>query len=186
MARGNVSSRLVILDRDGVINEDSDAFIKSVAEWRPLPGSIEAVAALSRAGYTVAIASNQSGLARGLFDRHALRGMHRKLRRLVGAEGGRVDRIVVCPHGPNDACDCRKPAPGLLRQLARHYGDSLEGVPVVGDALRDLQAARAAGATPVLVRTGKGRMTEKSLPAEYRDVPVFDDLAAFAADLLGS
>jgi len=177
---------LLILDRDGVINRDSDAFVKSPAEWLPLPGAIRAIADLSKAGYTVAVASNQSGLARGLFDRNALRAMHRKLRRLVEAEGGQVDRIVICPHGPDDGCACRKPRPGLLLRLARHYGTSLEGVPAIGDSLRDLQAAKAAGARPILVRTGNGRRTEASLGDELEDVPVFDDLPAAAAVLLES
>ena len=182
---GRLDSRgLVILDRDGVINEDSADFVKSPAEWRPLPGSIEAIAALSKSGYTVTVASNQSGLARGLFDRNALRAMHRKLRRLVEARGGRVDRIVVCPHGPDDGCRCRKPAPGLLKRLARHYNTSLEGVPAIGDSLRDLQAARAAGARPILVRTGNGSKTSRSLPAELRATETYDDLGAAAVALL--
>lgn len=174
---------LIILDRDGVINRDSSTFVKNVDEWVPLPGSIGAIADLSRAGFTVAVASNQSGLARGLFDRNALRAMHRKLRRLVGAKGGRVDRIVVCPHGPDADCTCRKPRPGLLERLARHYRTSLEGVPVVGDSLRDLQAAAAVGAKPMLVRTGNGEMTASGLPDDLRSVPIFDDLAAIAAVL---
>ena len=177
---------LIILDRDGVINRDSDAFVKSPAEWRPLPGSIDAIAALSTAGFTVTVASNQSGLARGLFDRAALRAMHRKLRRLVGAAGGHVDRIVVCPHGPNDGCSCRKPLPGLLLRLAKHYGTTLDGVPAIGDSTRDLEAARAAGATPMLVRTGNGARTEASLPDRLANVAVYDDLAAAAAALLGT
>ncbi len=177
---------LVILDRDGVINRDSPEFVKSPDEWQPLPGSIEAIAALSKAGFTVAVASNQSGLARGLFDRNALRAMHRKLRRLVAARGGRVDRIVVCPHGPGDGCGCRKPAPGLYLRLAKHYGTPLDGTPAIGDSLRDLEAARAAGATPLLVRTGNGRKTESALPPELRRVAVYDDLAAAAAALIGS
>lgn len=176
---------LLILDRDGVINQDSARFVKSAEEWVPLPGSIAAIASLSRAGYTVAVASNQSGLARGLFDRNALRAMHRKLRRLVSNEGGRIDRIVVCPHGPDFGCGCRKPKPGLLIRLARHYGVTLDGVPVVGDSLRDLQAAADAGATPILVRTGNGAKTSRELPRALRGVRVYDDLAAFAADLLG-
>jgi D-glycero-D-manno-heptose 1,7-bisphosphate phosphatase len=174
---------LIILDRDGVINRDSREFVKNVDEWRPLPGSIGAIADLSKAGYTVAVASNQSGLARGLFDRNALRAMHRKLRRLVEAEGGRVDRVVVCPHGPDAQCHCRKPEPGLLLRLGRHYRASLEGVPVVGDSLRDLQAAAAAGASPMLVRTGNGAKTASELPDSLSCVPVFDDLAAVAASL---
>jgi D-glycero-D-manno-heptose 1,7-bisphosphate phosphatase len=175
---------LLILDRDGVINRDSANFVKSADEWLPLPGSIAAIARLSRAGYTVAVASNQSGLARGLFDRRALGSMHRKLRRLVSKEGGAVDRIVVCPHGPDDGCDCRKPEPGLLWRLAQHYGASLNGVPVVGDSLRDLQAAAAVGATPILVRTGNGAKTSRELPRAFSDILIFDDLAAFAAHTL--
>lgn len=184
MARRLDPRGLVVLDRDGVINEDSADFVKSPAEWQPLPGSVEAIAALSKGGYTVTVASNQSGLARGLFDRNALRAMHRKLRRLVEARGGRVDRIVVCPHGPDDGCRCRKPAPGLLKRLARHYNTSLEGVPVIGDSLRDLQAARSAGARPILVRTGNGGKTSRSLPTELRATETFDDLGAAAVALL--
>jgi len=177
---------LLVLDRDGVINRDSDVFVKSADEWLPLPGAIRAVADLSKAGYIVTVASNQSGLARGLFDRNALRAMHRKLRALVAAEGGRVDRVVVCPHGPDDDCACRKPKPGLILRLARHYGVRPAGVPVIGDSLRDLQAAKAAGARPILVRTGNGRKTEASLPDDMTDVAVFDDLPAAAAALLES
>ena len=175
---------LVILDRDGVINRDSSDFVKTLDEWIPLPGSIGAIAALSRGGYTVTVASNQSGLARGLLDRNALRGMHRKLRRLVAADGGRVDRIVVCPHGPDDDCDCRKPKPGLLRRIARHYDAELTGVPVIGDSLRDLQAAAATGARAILVRTGNGKKTEAALNGALAATEVFDDLAAAAAALL--
>ena len=185
MAAALAPRGLVILDRDGVINRDSDAFVKSPAEWLPLPGSIDAIAALSNAGFTVTVASNQSGLARGLFDRAALRAMHRKFRRLVSAAGGRVDRIVVCPHGPDDGCSCRKPLPGLLFRLAKHYDTGLDNVPVIGDSARDLEAARAAGATPILVRTGNGARTEASLPDELADVAVYDDLAAAASVLVG-
>ena len=186
MRRGGAADDLVILDRDGVINRDSAEFVKTLDEWQPLPGSIEAIAALSKAGFTVAVASNQSGLARGLLDRTALRAMHRKLRRLVAAKGGRVDRIVVCPHGPDDGCRCRKPAPGLLEQRSRHSGRSLAGGPVIGDSVRDLEAAAAAGAMPVLVRTGNGARTEAQLPGAFRSVPVYDDLAAAAAALCKS
>ena len=182
---GRLAARgLLILDRDGVINRDSREFVKNVDEWQPIPGSIEAIADLSKAGYTVVVASNQSGLARGLFDRKALQAMHRKLRRLVAAEGGRIDRIVVCPHGPNDGCHCRKPAPGLLQRLARYYCTSLDGVPAVGDSLRDLEAAVAAGATPILVRTGNGKAVARRLPKSLRSVSVFDNLAAVADALL--
>jgi D-glycero-D-manno-heptose 1,7-bisphosphate phosphatase len=182
---GRLAARgLLILDRDGVINRDSREFVKNVDEWQPIPGSIEAIADLSKAGYTVVVASNQSGLARGLFDRKALRAMHRKLRRLVAAQGGHIDRIVVCPHGPDDGCRCRKPAPGLLQRLARHYGTSLDGVPAVGDSLRDLEAAAAAGAVPILVRTGNGKAVARRLPKSLRSVSVFDNLAAVADALL--
>jgi D-glycero-D-manno-heptose 1,7-bisphosphate phosphatase len=175
---------LIILDRDGVINRDSETFVKSAAEWMPLPGSIAAIATLSGAGYTVTIASNQSGLARGLFDQDALRAMHDKLRKLVANEGGSVGRIVVCPHGPDDGCDCRKPSPGLLLQLADHYNTDLTGVPVIGDSLRDLQAAVAVGARPLLVRTGNGNRTATSLPEALGEIEIFDDLAAAAAALV--
>lgn len=183
MKGANHDTRLVILDRDGVINRDSDAFVKSVAEWLPLPGSIDAIARLSKAGFTVAIASNQSGISRGLFGLEALEAMHTRLHELVRAAGGAVDRIEICPHGPDDGCDCRKPAPGLLRKLAAHYGVTLAGVPVIGDAARDLEAAIAVGARPILVRTGKGAATENALPEHLRGVEICDDLAA-AADRL--
>ena len=184
MVAGTGSRGLLILDRDGVINRDSPEFVKNVDEFQPLPGSIDAIAALHKAGYTVTIASNQSGLARGLFDRRALGAMHRKLRRLVAGAGGRVDRIVVCPHGPDDGCRCRKPAPGLLLRLARHYGVALAGTPAIGDSLRDLEAAQAAGATPILVRTGNGRRTEAALAGSLQDIDVFDDLASAARALV--
>ena len=179
------SRELIILDRDGVINRDSKAFVKSPDEWLPLPGSIDAIARLSKAGYTLAVASNQSGLARGLFDRATLDAMHAKLHHLVDEAGGRIDRIVVCPHGPDDGCDCRKPKPGLLEQLGQHYEQSLDGVIVVGDSLRDLEAATAVGARPVLVRTGNGAETEKKLSGELEGIDVFDSLSDAADHWLG-
>lgn len=184
MTRRLAGRGLLILDRDGVINRDSSAFVKSADEWLPLPGSIEAIAMLNRAGFTIAVASNQSGLARGLFGRNALRSMHRKLRRLVAAEGGHIDRIVVCPHGPDDGCACRKPKPGLLQRLGRYYDTGLAGVPVIGDSMRDLQAAASGGARPILVRSGNGRKTEAGLESEFVDIEIFDDLAAAAAALV--
>ena len=167
-----------------MINHDSEAFIKNEDEWRPIPGSLEAIAALTKAGFTLAIASNQSGIARGLFDQAALDAMHAKMLGLVHEAGGHISRIVFCPHGPNEGCDCRKPRPGLLEQLAKHFDTSLAGVPVVGDALRDLEAAAAAGARPVLVRSGKGRKTEAALPERFAGVAVYDDLAAAARALI--
>ncbi|MBW5412566.1 MULTISPECIES: D-glycero-beta-D-manno-heptose 1,7-bisphosphate 7-phosphatase [unclassified Pseudomonas] len=175
--------KLIVLDRDGVINQDSDAFVKSVEEWIPIPGSIEAMARLSQAGWKVAIATNQSGIARGLFDGETLGAMHEKLKQLVSGQGGHVDLIVHCAHGPDDGCDCRKPSPGMFRQVAQHYGmTDLTGVPVVGDSLRDLTAGIAAGCTPYLVKTGKGERTlQKPLP---EGTQVFPDLAAVVQHLL--
>nr|WP_272891892.1 D-glycero-beta-D-manno-heptose 1,7-bisphosphate 7-phosphatase [Stutzerimonas stutzeri] len=177
--------KLIVLDRDGVINEDSDAFVKTPDEWIPIPGSLGAVARLCEAGWTVAVATNQSGLARGLFDPMTLDDMHFKMQRLAMEEGGRFDLIVHCPHGPDDGCGCRKPLPGLFRQIANHFHlEHLQGVPVVGDSLRDLEAGIQLGAVPLLVRTGKGLKTEKgALPP---GTLVFDDLAAVAEHLLGA
>lgn len=174
--------KLIILDRDGVINYDSDAFIKTQAEWIPLPGSVAAIARLSKAGWTIAVATNQSGVARQYFSVATLEAMHQRLRELVKEQGGELGLICYCPHGPDDRCACRKPLPGLFQQISAHYGVSLEGVPTVGDSLRDLQAGAAEGCRPFLVRTGKGRATEaQNLPAATL---VFDDLAAVANYLL--
>jgi D-glycero-D-manno-heptose 1,7-bisphosphate phosphatase len=180
MAAASVGRGLVILDRDGVINKDSTEFVKTPDEWLPLPGSIEAIAELSCAGYAIAVASNQSGLARGLFDLKALEAMHAKFRSLVNEAGGKVDYIVICPHGPDDGCACRKPGPGMYLQIADHFDTGLDGVPVVGDSIRDLEAALAAGAAPVLVRTGNGLKSEAQLDGGLALTPIYDDLAAFA------
>jgi len=171
-----MSTRLVILDRDGVINVDSDAFIRCGAQWQAIDGSLEAIALLVRHGFTVAVASNQSGLARGHFDLAALTDIHDTMVAAVEAAGGRIDRIVFCPHGPGEGCDCRKPAPGLLLQLAAHYAVSLQDIPFIGDSLRDLAAARSVGARGILVRSGKGRVTEEALEGSVAEVEVFDDL----------
>lgn len=175
--------KLLILDRDGVINQDSDAYIKSLEEWLPIPGSIEAIARLSRAGWTLAVATNQSGLARGYYDVPTLDAMHDHLRQLVAAAGGELGLIVYCPHAPDDGCDCRKPRPGLLQQIAAHYQTKLKGVWMVGDSLRDLQAGLNMGCQPVLVRTGKGQDTleKKTLP---EGTLVFESLAGVADELL--
>lgn len=174
--------KLLILDRDGVINEDSDAYIKTLDEWLPIPSAITAIARLSRAGWTVAVATNQSGLARGYYDLATLNSMHTRLRELVAEQGGEVGLIVHCPHGPQEGCDCRKPKPGMLQQIATHYGVSLSGLWFVGDSRSDLDAALAVDCQPVLVRTGKGERTLTTpLPA---GTLVFDDLAAVAAQLI--
>lgn len=174
---------LVILDRDGVINYDSDDYIRTVDEWRPLPGSLEAIARLSQAGYSVAVATNQSGVARGYYDLAELDAMHEKMQNLLEALGGKVDYIAYCPHGPDDDCSCRKPLPGLLHQIARHFNVSLTGVAVVGDSLRDLESALAIGACPVLVRTGKGERTvaKGGLPD---GLEIYTDLADFVDHFL--
>ncbi|MFQ3788621.1 D-glycero-beta-D-manno-heptose 1,7-bisphosphate 7-phosphatase [Halomonas sp. A29] len=178
------ASRLVILDRDGVINHDSDDYIKSLAEWIPYPSSIEAIARLSRAGWTVAIATNQSGIARGYYDEVTLAAMHTELERQVGEAGGKIAHIAYCPHGPDDGCACRKPLPGLLIQIRDALElNSLEGSWMVGDSLRDLQAGEPMGCRPVLVRTGKGRRTEAK-GTGLDGAILFDDLAAFVDRLL--
>jgi len=174
--------KLVILDRDGTINHDSDDYIKSPEEWRPIEGSLEAIARLTQAGYRVVVATNQSGLARGLFDTRTLFAIHDLLQRAAGQVGGRIDAFFFCPHAPEAACECRKPQPGMLLEAARRFNVALEEVTMVGDARRDLEAAAAAGARPVLVLTGKGRKTRDAggLPP---GTEVFADLAAFAAHL---
>jgi D-glycero-D-manno-heptose 1,7-bisphosphate phosphatase len=174
--------KLVILDRDGTINADSDEFIKSPQEWEPLPGALEAIARLNHAGWHVAIASNQSGLGRGLFDVASLNAMHAKMHKLLSAFGGRVDAIFYCPHTPDDGCSCRKPLPGLFEQIGERFGVELKGTPVVGDGLRDMQAAAAAGCEPHLVLTGKGAEFDgQPLPDTFpAGTRVHRDLAAFA------
>ena len=172
----------MILDRDGVINEDSDDYIKSVDEWVPIPGSLEAIARLCQGGWRVFVASNQAGIGRGLFDYDALLAMHAHLQQAVKALGGQVDGSAFAPEHPAHATEMRKPNPGMLRDIARRLGIGLEGVPFVGDSVVDLQAGRAGGARPILVRTGKGLSTEK-VP-EARGVPTYDDLAGFVSDLL--
>lgn len=170
--------KIVILDRDGVINEDSPEFIKSVAEWHPIPGSLEAIALLCQAGYRVFIASNQSGIGRGLLDFDALFAIHERLQRSVAELGGRIDGIFFAPEHPDHATEKRKPAPGMLKDLARRLQINLDGVPFVGDSGSDLEAARAAGARPILVLTGNGRRT--NIKHKSGDYEVFNDLLAFA------
>ncbi|PZW84928.1 D-alpha,beta-D-heptose 1,7-bisphosphate phosphatase [Pseudomonas sp. 2848] len=165
-----------------MINHDSDAYIKSLEEWVPIPGSIEAIAQLSKAGWTVAVATNQSGIARGYYSPETLEAMHARLRALVAEQGGEVGLIVHCPHGPDAGCDCRKPKPGMLLAIAEHYQVPLAGVWFVGDSKGDLDAALAVDAQPVLVKTGKGeRSLEKGVP---QTTLIFDDLAAIARELI--
>ncbi|AZX77729.1 D-glycero-beta-D-manno-heptose 1,7-bisphosphate 7-phosphatase [Bordetella pertussis] len=175
--------KLIILDRDGVVNQDSDAFVKSPDEWIALPGSLQAIARLTQADWTVVLATNQSGLARGLFDTATLNAIHDKMHRALAQMGGVVDAIFMCPHGPDDGCACRKPLPGMYRDIARRYDVDLAGVPAVGDSLRDLQAAAQAGCAPWLAQTGNGRKTlaQGGLPEGTR---VCEDLAAVAEQLL--
>lgn len=171
-------NKLIILDRDGVINQDSDEYIKSVDEWLPIPGSATAIARLCKAGYQVAVATNQSGLARGYFSLDDLNAMHEKMTALVEAEGGSFAHIAYCPHGPNDHCDCRKPLPGLIRQIEEALNVSAKGCYMVGDSLRDLQAGQTAGMKAALVLTGKGERTKAK--GEGLDlVEEFADLSAF-------
>jgi D-glycero-D-manno-heptose 1,7-bisphosphate phosphatase len=178
--------KVVVLDRDGVINEDSDEFVKTLDEWIPIDGSIDAIARLYEHGFTIAVATNQSGVGRGLINEDELDAMHEKLRELVRDAGGDIATIAYCPHKPDDYCDCRKPQSGLFDQIAAVIGCDLEGAWTVGDSLRDLQAGAARGCIPVLVRTGKGETTERKLdenPDEFEDLAVFDNLAQ-AADYL--
>jgi len=177
--------KFVLLDRDGVINFDSDAYIKSVDEWQPIPGSIEAIAALSRAGFEIVVVTNQSGLSRGLFGLDELEAMHAKLRALVEADGGTIDGIYYCPHLPEDDCNCRKPRTGLLDAVEQDYGCPVADSVLVGDSMKDVELARRKGCRPVLVRTGNGARTLAALAGTGDDVCVFDDLAAVAAAILG-
>ncbi len=177
--------KIVILDRDGVINFDSDHFIKSPAEWKPIPGSLEAIARLTQAGYRVVVASNQSGIDRGLFDMDTLNSIHDKMHRAVKAVGGRIDAIFYCPHSADSNCTCRKPKPGMFERIAGCFNVDLGNAYAVGDSLRDLQAAATSGAKPVLVLSGKGKSTQADggLP---EGTLVFDDLAAAVEHILNS
>ncbi|MGQ0509734.1 MAG: D-glycero-beta-D-manno-heptose 1,7-bisphosphate 7-phosphatase [Betaproteobacteria bacterium] len=174
--------KLIVLDRDGTINHDSDQYIKSPLEWKPLAGSLEAIARLSHAGWRVVVATNQSGIARGLFDMTTLNAIHAEMHRAVALAGGRIDAVFFCPHAADSNCECRKPRPGMLLEIAERLNVDMAGVPLAGDSLRDLEAAAAVGARPMLVLTGKGRKTRAAggLPPGSE---VFEDLAAIAAKL---
>ena len=173
---------LIILDRDGVINYDSEQFIKSPDEWRPIPGSLEAIALLNRWGWRVVVSTNQSGVGRGLFDMDTLNAIHDKMIKSLAQIGGKLDAIFYCPHPADSTCNCRKPKPGMLIEIGERFNTDLTGIPMVGDSLRDLQAAEAVGGQPCLVLTGKGAKTRED-PQLPSQTVVFDDLAAVAAHL---
>jgi len=181
---------LLVLDRDGVINEDSDDYIRKLTDWHPIPGSIKAIAKLSQAGFRVAIATNQSGLGRGYFGLDELEEIHQRLCQLVEEQGGQIDGIFYCPHLPDAGCNCRKPATGLLQAIEQELEQSLADCYFIGDSLKDLQAARAHGCQPVLVATGKGADTLEKLQSPDVDIdqpesiPIYDDLASAAHAIL--
>jgi D-glycero-D-manno-heptose 1,7-bisphosphate phosphatase len=170
--------KTVILDRDGVINQDSDAFIKTPDEWIAIPGSLEAIARLTQAGYQIVVATNQSGLARGLFDQAALEAIHHKMESAIQELGGELAGIYYCPHGPDDSCSCRKPKPGLIQQIEQELGFDPDQTVLVGDSLRDLQAATAYGIRSVLVLSGKGASTLKQI-SQDQQLDVYQNLADF-------
>jgi D-glycero-D-manno-heptose 1,7-bisphosphate phosphatase len=175
--------KLIVLDRDGVINHDSDQFIKTPDEWRPIPGSLEAVARLNHAGFRVVVATNQSGVGRGLLDIATLNAIHEKLHKALAQVGGRLDAIFFCPHTADSQCQCRKPKPGMLEEVGRRFGVEMTGVPCIGDSERDLTAAEAVGAQPMLVLTGKGEQTLRkgNFP---KNTVIFPDLAFAVSALL--
>ena len=177
--------KLIILDRDGVINHDRDDFVKSADEWIPLTGSLDAIAFLTQAGYTIAVATNQSGIGRGLFTMQELSEMHQKMHKLVQQAGGQIDGICFCPHTAASQCQCRKPEPGMVLDSINRFSAKANEVYMVGDSLRDLQAIAAAGGKPILVRTGKG---QKTLSQQHDQLPagtqIFDDLMAFSQYLM--
>ncbi len=175
--------KMIILDRDGVINEDSDEYIKSSEEWIPIKGSIEAIARLKKANFLTVVATNQSGIARGYFDEIALRTMHDKLDRLLAQRGSAIDGIFYCPHSPTDNCICRKPKPGLLLQIFKQFAIKPDESLFVGDTLSDIQAAQMAGSQPVLVKTGKGAKTLET-HGPFDNIPLYDDLAHFTREFL--
>ncbi len=184
----NANLKLVILDRDGTINRASDEFVKSPDAWHPLPGSLEAISRLNHAGFHVALATNQSGLGRGLFDMAALNAVHAQMVKSLASVGGRIDAIFYCPHAPDEGCGCRKPWPGLFGQIAERYGITLDGVPCIGDSLRDMQAASASGCAPHLVCTGRHPdLLGQALPADFPpETRIHADLAACVDHLLGT
>ena len=177
------AAKLIVLDRDGVINYDSDQYIKTPEEWRPIPGSLEAIARLNHAGYRVVVATNQSGIGRGLFDMATLNAIHDKMHRALTHVGGRLDAVFFCPHTGDSKCECRKPKPGMLSEIGKRFNSELTGLPCVGDSLRDLISADGVGAQPMLVLTGKGEKTlrDGDFP---KNTMIFPDLAFAVSALL--
>lgn len=175
--------KLIILDRDGVINHDSEHYIKSPDEWAPIDGSLEAIVKLNQADYTVTVATNQSGVGRGLYDLATLEKIHEKMQQALAKLGGKIDRVFFCPHVPDENCNCRKPKSGMYQQIAQHYNCSLNDVPVIGDSLRDIQAAQTEKCYPILVLTGNGIKT-LAQNKDLQGVTVFPDLAAAVDALL--
>lgn len=181
--------KLVILGRDGILNEFRDDHVKAPEEWFPIPGALEAVSRLNHAGWHTVVATNQSGIGRGMIDMASVNAVHAHMFKQLMAVGGRIDAVFFCPHTPEDQCDCRKPLPGLMRDIGKRYGIDLKHVPLVGDTLRDLQAAHAAGCEPHLIRTGRaatlGADVVQTMVDQVPGTRVHDDLAAFAEYLLG-
>lgn len=179
-------SKLIILDRDGVINYDSEDYIKKESEWKIIPGSDEAISKLYQAGFYVAVATNQSGIARGYLDEAELNKIHKKMHHKIEAAGGKISDIVYCPHLPDDACECRKPRPGLLHRISKNLDNHrLDGSYFIGDSMSDIKAARTVGCKPVLVLTGKGHKTLLENDYDLMDVPVYENLFEAVTDILG-
>lgn len=178
--------KIIILDRDGVINQDSDNYIKSLEEWKPIPGSIEAISRLYHADYRIVVITNQSGISRGYFNLETLNKMHNKLINLVRQNGAEIEAIFFCPHAPDQNCICRKPKPGLFLELSKRMSVDLTNIPAIGDSLRDLQAAKAVGAKPILVKTGKGKRTIKKSEEflNHENIEIYEDLAEFVDKFL--
>lgn len=181
-----MSKKLIILDRDGVINHDSKNYIKSPDEWRPLPNSLEAIALLTQNNFTVVVATNQSGLARGYYSEHTLSLIHNKMQTLLLMHNSHIDQIFYCPHGPDDNCTCRKPKIGILNQIESFYQQSLKEVPFVGDSMRDIQAGITKGCQPILVKTGNGQKTLDNPENDLQSILVFDNLLAYAKTKKGA
>lgn len=186
--------KLLILDRDGTLNRSRDDYVASADEWEALPGALEAVARLNHGGWRVVIATNQSGLGRGLFDVASLNAIHAKMHRKLAAAGGRIEAVFFCPHAPEDACHCRKPEPGLFEQIGDRFGVPLDEVLVAGNALRHVQAGATAGCPPHLLLTGKSEylraladddgVLSEPVPGLPEGTRLHEDLSAFADWLL--